>query len=80
MSDKTLGQIEWEARIAFYKAEGYHPDFQTSWEDLSPDQQAAMEFGANAVLEHCADLAIKSYNDHHADGYEIARRIRTLKT
>ncbi len=61
MTEKTLGQIEWEARISFYKKEGYHPSFQTEWEDLSGDQKDAMEAGAKAVrlavIEECAKVA-----------------------
>jgi hypothetical protein len=80
---KSLGRIEWEARMKFYKEGGWHPDFQSSWDDLNEDQRAAMEAGADAVAEECAKIADKlsdSVSDHEAGAaLNIAEVIRSLK-
>jgi hypothetical protein len=60
MSDdsKTIGQIEWEARMEHYRKAGFSFTFPEEWRLLVKDQKDAMEAGANAVWDQAVEACV----------------------
>lgn len=83
--DKTLGQLTFEAHLAFYNANALIPTTNTSWDTLSPLQRNAMEAGAAAVrdatLDQCTKIAqCAREGEIDGDWRSIKSRIQGLKT
>jgi hypothetical protein len=57
MTEKTLGQISYEARQDYYHAVRFQNWFETPWQNLAGHMRRAEESGAKAVASACIETA-----------------------